>query len=385
MALKKSLRYVTTGSWWKSLLLALPMLLVMLVMLTGGRPDLSNHIYCAALLTTIVFFATLFYLMLYTGHTDRYRAIGFVVAAVMFALSFITNLVSARGSMTFSNNEMLRCEIPFCHMVTTMIIIPAALKQTIIFPGQMTEGFASIGMMLVLVIGFSIVLGRGFCSWGCFYGGWDDGFSRLRRKSLVGRINDAFKWFSFAMLVYVALSAAATLSPTYCDWLCPYKTITEYEAITSTTVLIKTIVFLLLFITLVVVLPIVTRKRIQCATFCPMGALLSLANKINIFRIRTDHSKCIGCNKCNAECPMLAMSREHEACINCSKCGRCIDACPTGALRYAIAGTRGRQHDTLARTLFLYPAFGMMVVFLGSQLLKGLMLIFKLCLTGSLI
>lgn len=371
----KNRHFYSTNNIWKSLLLALPMLLIMLVFMTGGHLRLNDTVYAVSFFTAFIFFGTIFFMMLYTGKTDKYRAIAFVASALLFCISFIYNIVELRGSMTFSDSEILSCEIPFCHIVTTMVIIPAAIKQTIIFPGSLFTGFASISGMLVIVLGFSIVLGRGFCSWGCFYGGWDDGASRIGKKTIIGKVNTSFKWFSFAMLLTMALWSAITLSPSYCDWLCPFKAVTENEKIVDATTLIKNIVFFTLFVVLVIILPILTHKRIQCATFCPMGALLSLTNKINIFSIKTDTDKCVNCKKCETVCPMLAIDASHQPLINCSKCGKCVDNCPTNAIKIHIKGTPINGHEILSRTLFLYPAFAFMVIFLSGSFIKGLMLI----------
>jgi len=50
--------------------------------------------------------------------------------------------------------------------------------------------------------------------------------------------------------------------------------------VTSTRVFIQTVLFASLFIGLVVVLPILTRKRVQCALFCPMGAFQGWTNQL---------------------------------------------------------------------------------------------------------
>lgn len=383
--MKSNSVYSTTGSVWKSLLLLFPMFLLTVVGLSKGKFSFSDPVFIIPWGVSVLFFSILFYLMLYTGKTDKYRAIGFVTAAILFSLAFIVKLFQLRGEMTFDSHDSLTCQIPFCHIVTTMVIIPIAIKQTIIFPGSMVDGFANISSMLVFVIIFSIVLGRGFCSWGCFYGGWDDGASRLKKRPVIKTVNASFKWFSFAMLIMMALWSAFELSPMYCDWICPFKTVTEFEAITGVKSLLKTIVFLSLFIGLVIVLPILTRKRIQCATFCPMGALLSLTNKINIFGFKTDKSRCVECHKCERECPMLAMDLSHKAAINCSKCGKCVDVCPTHAINYHIKGTKVGANKTLKRTLFLYPAFLLLVVFLGGSVMNGIEIIVKLILTGSML
>jgi ferredoxin-type protein NapH len=381
--------YTTTGNWGKTLLLMIPMVLLVFIFITGGKPDFTDPKKLVSFPITFLFFMILFFMILFTGKSNRYRSIGFVVLALFFALTFIVNLVSMRGAMTFSNENLLSCEIPFCHIVTTMIIIPAVITQTIIFPGSILEGFASIATMLVIVIGISISIGRGFCSWGCFYGGWDEGFSGIGKKAVIKKVNPSFKWMSFAVLLIVALASAATLTPAYCDWLCPFKTVTEFEKVTSVEIFFKTLVFLSLFAGLVVVLPFLTKKRIQCATFCPMGALLSLTNKINIFGLRIDKDKCNKCGLCVKTCPTLSMAESDiekgAPSFTCTKCGKCIDACTKNAIHYHVKGTPVNKNYTLNRMLFLFPSFTLLVIFTGGTMQQGILLLIKLFTTGSLI
>jgi len=387
--MKKNAVYSTEGSIWKSLLLTFPMIILILIFITGGNPDFSTPEKSVSFLVTFLFLVYLFFRILYTGKTDRYRAMGFITLALFFALTFIVNLVRERGAMTFNDENLLSCEIPFCHIVTTMIIIPVALTNSIIFPGSIIQGFASIASMLVIVIGVSLALGRGFCSWGCFYGGWDDGASKILRKPKLKKINPVFRWMSFAVLLIVAITSTMALNPVYCDWLCPFKTVTEFQKVTSFTILLKTIVFLSLFAGLVIILPVLTKKRIQCATFCPMGALLSLANKINVFDVRINKDQCTSCEKCSKACPTLSLSAEDvkrgEPSITCMKCGKCIDSCSIRAIHYHIKGTPVNKNYTWARNLFLFPSFILLVIFLGGPMQSGIVMLINLVKTGSLI
>jgi polyferredoxin len=223
---------------------------------------------------------------------------------------------------------------------------------------------------------------------GCFYGGWDDGASRIAKKPFIKKVNSVFRWTSFAVLMVVALWSAVTLSPQYCWWLCPFKAVTEYEKISSATVVLKTIVFASIFAGLVLIIPMLTKKRMFCATFCPMGAFLSLTNKINIFDVRIDNEKCNQCKICVKTCPTLSLSMADNSkgisSITCMKCGKCMDACKKQAIHYHVKGTPVGRKLGLSRNLFLYPAFLILVVISGSTIKQGIVLIINLVTTGNL-
>ena len=59
----------------------------------------------------------------------------------------------------------------------------------------------------------------------------------------------------------IVLLSAATLEPVYCMWLCPFKAVTEYPAVRSFETAGQMGIFITLFLGLVVVLPLLTKKR----------------------------------------------------------------------------------------------------------------------------
>jgi polyferredoxin len=342
------------------------------------------------MIITYVLMNALFMMMVHTGKVDKYRSILFVTYAVGFIISFIPNLLEVRGSNTFTTADILQGKIPFCHMVIPMTLIPAALNRTIIFPGSMLRGFAAIGGMLVIWLGVSLALGRGFCSWGCFYGGLEDGFSRLRKKPLLKKIDPKWRYLSYAVLLGVVLTSIATLSPTYCTWLCPFKTVTEFEKVSSILILIQTIIFISLFLGLVVILPILTKKRTQCSFLCPFGAMQSFTNKIDAFEIRIDKDKCSKCKVCVGVCPTFSLDdaslEKGKANLSCTKCGKCIDHCPQKALSLEIKGTTTSCHQGgRVRLLFLYPAFMLLLTMGGGMIQDAIYRVLLLLTTGKLI
>lgn len=356
-----------------SLLYTLPMFLITFMFISGGKPSFSDTTGTMAFFITFLGMNVLFFLMHYTGKTDRFRAVLFIVFALSLSFTLIKNIVDIRNSMSFSQADIVECKIPFCHLVIPMMIIPAAFTKSIIFPGTILGNFANISSMVVLWGIATIVLGRGFCSWGCFYGGWDDGFSRLRKKPLLRKIGDNWKWMPFAVLFMVAITAALTLIPTYCDWICPFKTVTEFEQVTGVESAAKAGVFISLFGGLVVFLPAFTKKRTQCSFLCPLGAVNTLSNKITPFTIKIDKKTCNECFKCVDVCPMFALTpdgvRSGNVSVFCSKCGKCVDACSKKAIHYGIKGIPAGTMKNFSRNIFLFVSFLFIAVFSAGSIL----------------
>jgi polyferredoxin len=364
------------------------MFLILFMFLSGGRPNFQDPKSAISFIIVFLLFSYLFFRILYTGKTDRYRAVIFILYAVFLSFAFILNMFETRDAMSFNSADILQCQIPFCHLVISMLLIPAALTNSIIFPGNIIGGFSPIASMVVIWGLSSLALGKGFCSWGCFYGGWEDGFSRILKKPKLKNVNNLLRWSAFAVLLLVAISSALLLSPTYCDWICPFKTVTEFEAVTSTDALIKTIIFASLFAGLVVILPVLTKKRMQCTTLCPLGALNSFTNKINAFDIRINQEQCTKCRKCINACPTLSLDDSSynttRAHFTCCKCGKCVDVCTNHAIQYHIKGVPVNKAISASRILFVFSGFLFLAVFSGGSIIVGVNRIITLITSGSL-
>jgi polyferredoxin len=350
--------------------------------MSGGRPDFSNPVTALAMLITFLGVNLLYFLIHYTGKTDRFRAILFIIFAISLSFTLIRNMLEMRNSMSFSQADILECRIPFCHLVIPMMILPAAFTKSIIFPGSIISGFANISSMVVLWLVATLVLGRGFCSWGCFYGGWDDGFSRIRKRRTIKKISEIWKWMPFAVLIMVSLTAALTLVPTYCDWICPFKAVTEFEQVTTVESAAKAGVFVSLFAGLVVFLPVMTKKRTQCSFLCPLGAVNTLSNKVTPFTIKINKVACTECFKCVEVCPLFALSKEGikegKVSVFCSKCGKCTDACPKNAIHFGIKGVPAGTMKNFSRNLFLFVSFLFIAVFSSGSIINSLQSILNL-------
>lgn len=97
-------------------------------------------------------------------------------------------------------------------------------------------------------------------------------------------------------------------------------------------------------------------KRFWCI-MCPMGYLLGIFYKFNIFKLKKDCTACTECGACYAACPMrlknIYTEREKETVqtVDCLMCGECIHRCPEDkALRMTCFG---REIYSSSRKIFL--------------------------------
>ena len=145
---------------------------------------------------------------------------------------------------------------------------------------------------------------------------------------------------------------------------------TEFPEVTSAETAVQAVIFGSLFIGLVLVLPVLTRLRTQCTFLCPFGAFQSLFNRLSVFEVRIDRTKCTDCVTCRRACPTLSLDEgsvaRGRAMMSCMRCGACVDACPKGAVVWHVKGTSITASPELARLLFLYPAWAFATLFGGS-------------------
>jgi polyferredoxin len=79
--------------------------------------------------------------------------------------------------------------------------------------------------------------------------------------------------------------------------------------------------------------------RVWCRNFCPMAAVLGLAQKLGRFRIRVKPDMCISCGNCSTYCEMgidvraYAQRNESFTRAACVGCGMCAHVCPRGVLK----------------------------------------------------
>lgn len=218
-----------------------------------------------------------------------------------------------------------------------------------------------VGVVALLVV-FTLVFGRIYCSVICPLGVMQDIISRLHgiRKKNRFTYSKEKRWLRYGVLVVFVASALAGVNAVV-SLLAPYSSYGRiassfmkpvYEAgnnvlaaiaehldsyaFYSVDVWMKSLpTMIVASVTLVVIAVLAWRGgRTYCNTVCPVGTILSFLARFSWLKVRIDGSKCVNCGLCTKNCKASAIDfKNHKIDYSrCVVCGDCIDKCNKGAI-----------------------------------------------------
>lgn len=326
----------------KSFVTSISFGIILMLILTLLQSQLSANVQ-TPLSKWLLYFWNIFVgiigiLIMFTGKISRWRTLFFVVLAWGFILEFKTKLIGLDGKL-FTTPEIQ--EIPYCHIAIVSSILNFFYQHLLALKsGQWSLWLPlSLGFLWLIV---TLLVGQAWCSWVCFYGGIDDGFSHIfrKRKIIWFHLPDKLRDFPSALLLFMILVSLGTFLPIFCLWICPLKITTAFLDPNDSIRKVQLFIYVTLGVLALILIPLLTRKRSFCGLLCPFGAWQSFFGKINLFRVTIEPEKCTQCQLCLKLCPIFAISPEklkkHEISSYCNRCGECIDFCPTSAISYTI-------------------------------------------------
>lgn len=208
-------------------------------------------------------------------------------------------------------------------------------------PTLFTRSWAYVASFLITLFLFALLGGRILCGFMCPLGFIQDLFDKLRQtlhirpitvSDKMNKVIQPLKWMwilLFLCFVFVGgdfcdICPNKVFSPTLGGWWVNYA--------------------LGGFLTVPLLVGSFFIKRFWCL-MCPMGYLLGVLKRFNLFKLKKDCTACTECGACYESCPMrikeIYTEREDEVvqAVDCLMCGECIHKCPEDhALRMTFCG-----------------------------------------------
>ncbi|MBF0216829.1 MAG: 4Fe-4S binding protein [Candidatus Omnitrophica bacterium] len=280
------------------------------------------------------------------GVISRYRAILFILTAFLFFLEF-----KFFRFISFGNTP----SAPYCHIAEASTLSNFVHSQVLAIKSGdwRVWGVLTMGFLWLLII---FTIGQGICSWVCFFGGIDEGFSKIAKRPIL-KFKAPGRWrdLPIAFLIFILVVTFLQGLPVFCSWFCPFKMTEAFWAADPVTRKAQAVLFWSILAGAVIIIPILTGKRIFCSFICPFGALVSISGKASPYAVTIDKEKCSRCGKCMEVCPSLAVettaSGEYKTTNFCTRCSKCIDICPSDAISI-FSGPSGARIDT--RDIFIF-------------------------------
>lgn len=234
---------------------------------------------------------------------------------------------------------------------------PIGSFQAVVGSSKFRFSYYITGFLILL----GVLLGRVICGFLCPFGWFQELLHKIPTKKLSTKKLKPLTYLKYVVLLVMVVLLPVLVTnqlgmgdPFFCKYLCPQGVLEGAIPLSMANAGIRAALgslFTWKFIVLltVIVLSIVFYRPF-CKWLCPLGAFYALLNKVSLFQMQVDQSKCVSCGKCAKVCKMdvdVTKSSNHTECI---RCGMCIRACPTDAVSFRYGFGSGKQKSKTEQT-----------------------------------
>ena len=234
---------------------------------------------------------------------------------------------------------------------------PIGSFQAVVGSSKFRFSYYITGFLILL----GVLLGRVICGFLCPFGWFQELLHKIPTKKLSTKKLKPLTYLKYVVLLVMVVLLPVLVTnqlgmgdPFFCKYLCPQGVLEGAIPLSMANAGIRAALgslFTWKFIVLltVIVLSIVFYRPF-CKWLCPLGAFYALLNKVSLFQMQVDQSKCVSCGKCAKVCKMdvdVTKTPNHTECI---RCGMCIRACPTDAVSFRYGFGSGKQKSKNEQT-----------------------------------
>lgn len=211
--------------------------------------------------------------------------------------------------------------------------------------------------LLIAFLAMSFLLRKSFCSWLCPVGTlseylWKLGRRTFRRNFALPRWFDiplrSLKYILLGLFVYVIVRMDAQAIWEFLT--SPYGLIADVKMLNFFRFMSEAAA---ITIGVLVILSVFV-QNFWCRFLCPYGALMGLTALVSPAKIRRNEGACIDCAKCATACPSkLPVDKLVQiGSVECTSCLECVAVCPAqDALVFALPKQRGLSPMTVAAAI----------------------------------
>jgi len=234
---------------------------------------------------------------------------------------------------------------------------PIGSFQAVVGSSKFRFSYYITGFLILL----GVLLGRVICGFLCPFGWFQELLHKIPTKKLSTKKLKPLTYLKYVVLLVMVVLLPVLVTnqlgmgdPFFCKYLCPQGVLEGAIPLSLANAGIRSALgslFTWKFIVLLMVIVLsIVFYRPFCKWLCPLGAFYALLNKVSLFQMQVDQSKCVSCGKCAKVCKMdvdVTKSPNHTECI---RCGMCIRACPTDAVSFRYGFGSGKQQSKTEQT-----------------------------------
>lgn len=250
----------------------------------------------------------------------------FLMLTIGIGLQFFVYVLQASSAVdiTVTRPPGVEAFLPIGALMGWKLFI-TELKWDVIHPAAM--------VVLGFAVFISFIFRKTFCGWICPVGTisewiWRTGHMLFKKNYRLPRIPDytfrSLKYILLGFFLYIILSMPSNAIEGFLE--SPYYKMSDVKMLFFFTRMSTAtlIVLACLFIGSLFI------KNFWCRYLCPYGALLGLFSSVSPTKVERNVQKCTGCKNCSKACPCnLPVDMKHKILSpECNGCMECVNSCP---------------------------------------------------------